>query len=330
MITLMRSYQEKMDTLPHERQILEYAETIRRFREQGEGPNLLSEKEVAKLEQKLEALKKQVYSKLTPIERLAICRHPQRPRALYYIETLCEDFFELYGDRQYGEDSAIVGGLARIGGEKFMVIAQEKGHDTESRLHRNFGMPHPEGFRKARRLMETAARFHLPVVTFVDTPGAFPGLTAEERGQAWAIAENLREMARLRTPIIVVCIGEAGSGGALAIAIGDQIGMLEHGYYSVISPEGCASILWKDQSKKETAVEALKLNSENMLEFRVIDAVIPEPLGGAHHNRLATAESVKEFITSSWTQLKGLPTETLLARRYEKFRRIGSHSEKGK
>jgi acetyl-CoA carboxylase carboxyl transferase subunit alpha len=326
----MRSYREKMDTLPHERQILEYEETIRRFREEGEGPTLLTKKEVARLEKKLETLKGEVYSKLTSLERLAICRHAGRPRALHYIEAICEDFFELYGDRQFGDDAAIVGGLARIGGEKFMVIGQEKGSDTESRLKRNFGMPHPEGFRKARRLMETAERFHLPVVTLVDTPGAFPGLTAEERGQAWAIAENLREMARLRTPVIVVVIGEAGSGGALAIAIGDRIGMLEHGYYSVISPEGCASILWKDQAKKGDAVEALKLNAENMLEWQIIDTIIPEPLGGAHHNPAATTSAVETFILDSWAELKNQTPEQLVEARYDKFRCLGCHTEKSK
>lgn len=315
-----------METLPHEKQISEYEETIRRFRDKGEGPTLLSSNEVEELERKLDTLKHEVYSELTPIERLAICRHPQRPRSLHYIDTLFDDFEELAGDRAVGDDAAIVGGFGRLGNQKFVVIGQEKGHDTESRMRRNFGMPHPEGFRKALRLMKMGEKFNLPVVCFVDTPGAFPGLTAEERGQAWAIATNLREMARLKTPIIVVVIGEAGSGGALAIAVGDQVGMLEHGYYSVISPEGCASILWKDQEKKPEAIKALKLNAENMVEFEIVDSIIREPLGGAHHDAALSARNVKDFIQSSYNRLKLIPLDQLVAQRYEKYRQLGRWS----
>ncbi|MBS0622330.1 MAG: acetyl-CoA carboxylase carboxyltransferase subunit alpha [Verrucomicrobia bacterium] len=318
-----------METLPHEKQIREYEETIQRLREQGSerGPCLLSPQEVVKLESKLEVLKHEVYGNLSPVERLAISRHPSRPRALYYIEKICTNFVELHGDRLFGDDPAIVGGFAQIGGQKFIVIGQEKGHDTQTRLHRNFGSAHPEGFRKALRLMQMAEKFSLPVVTLIDTQGAFPGLSAEERGQSWAIAMNLREMARLRTPIISVVLGEAGSGGALALAVADRVGMLEHGYYSVISPEGCASILWKDASQKAKAVEQLKLNSEYMMEFEVIEEVIAEPLGGAHHNPAIAALNVQEFIVSSWSRLKSLSIDELLNARYQKFRKLGACSE---
>jgi len=253
--------------------------------------------------------------------------HPRRPHTINYIEALCgESFHELHGDRLYGDDRAIVGGLGKIGSQKFVVVGQEKGSDTASRMERNFGMPHPEGFRKARRLMELASRFRLPVVSFIDTPGAFPGLAAEERGQAWAIAENLREMMALPTPIIIVLIGEACSGGALAMAVGDRIGMLEHSYYSVISPEGCASILWKDAGKSGLAAETLRLNAEHLVDFGVVDTVIPEPLGGAHHDAEATYEAVEEFILSSLRELKSLSGEELLEKRYLKFREHGAYT----
>ncbi len=314
-------------TLPHEKQIHEYEETIRKFREKKEGPKLLSPSEVQKLEKKLERLKKKVYSELGPVERLAIARHHERPRALDYINELCEEFIEFHGDRCFRDDASIVGGLGKICGQRFMIIGQEKGSDTDSRLHRNFGMAHPEGFRKALRLMAMAEKFGLPLLTLVDTPGAFPGLAAEERGQAWAIAENLFGMARLKTPIIVVVIGEAGSGGALAIAVGDRTGMLEHSYYSVISPEGCASILWKDASKKDLAVAALKLNSEHMLECGVIDKVLKEPLGGAHHDPKQTIREVEKFVMKSLRELEAIAPDLLIAQRYEKYRKLGSHEE---
>lgn len=314
-----------MALLDHEKQIQEYEETLRRLKGQAEDHRLLAPEEMNQLEEKLNQLKQKVYSTLTPMERLEICRHQDRPRTLDYIEMLVEDFHELHGDRSYRDDPAIVGGFGRIRDMKCMVVGQEKGRDTESRLHRNFGMPHPEGFRKALRLMQMAGKFGLPIVCLVDTMGAYPGLTAEERGQAWAIALNLREMMRIPTPIVVVIIGEAGSGGALAIACGDVIGMLEHGYYSVISPEACASILWKDAAKKSKAANALKFNAENLLEFAVIDAVIKEPLGGAHHDPKGAAQSVGDFIAGSLKRLKTLSTRALLEGRYEKFRKIGAY-----
>ena len=316
-----------MAVLDHEKQIIEYEATIRSLKEKKDGARLLSQSETRKLELKLEKLKEKVYSKLTPVERLAICRHSGRPGSLDYIRFLCDEFVELHGDRSFGDDAAIIGGLCRIRGERFVIIGQEKGCDTESRLKRNFGMCHPEGFRKALRLMRLGSKFKLPVITLIDTSGAYPGLAAEERGQAWAIAENLREMSRLPTPIIVVVIGEAGSGGALALAVGDLVGMMEHGYYSVISPEGCASILWKDASKKGEAASALKLNSENLLDYQVIDTIIKEPLGGAHHDPKFAADQVREFILGSWHRLKGMPTNELLSARYYRFRKLGSHKE---
>ena len=241
----------------------------------------------------LELLKTKVYSELTPWQRVAICRHPKRPKTLDYIQNICDDFTEIFGDRLYGDDHAIIAGFASIGGVKFMVIGQEKGHDTKSRIDRNFGMPHPEGYRKAMRCMRLAAKFNLPVITLLDTPGAYPGLAAEERGQGWAIANNLWEMARLPTPILVLVIGEGCSGGALGMGIGDVVAMLQHSYYSVISPEGCASILWKDTSKNEVAAKALKMHAEDLLDLGVIDVCIEEPLGGAQHDTGAVYKSVK-------------------------------------
>lgn len=312
--------------LPHEKQIQDYEETIAKFKKQHTQNPLLSEAEILKLENKLSELKKKVYKNLSPWERVGICRHPARPKAIDYIKNLCEEFQELSGDRLFRDDPAMVCGLAKIDGVKFMVIAQEKGSDTETRLKRNFGMSHPEGYRKAMRCMRLAAKFNLPVLSLIDTPGAYPGLAAEERGQGWAIAQNLFEMARLPTPIIIVLIGEGCSGGALGIGIGDVIGMLEHGYYSVISPEGCASILWKDASKNEIAATALKMHPENLIDLGVIDAVIQEPLGGAHHDPAAVYESVKKYILSQWDSLKAIPIDTLIEERYQKFRGMGQVS----
>lgn len=317
-----------MDLLPHEKQIEEYERTIKQFKEGNS--EFFSEEELQKLEKKLENLKKKVYEKLTAWDRVQICRHPQRPHSIDYIQNICEDFIELFGDRLYADDHAIIGGFAKVSGTKCMVIGQEKGSDTEKRVYRNFGMPHPEGFRKALRLMKVAEKFNLPIVVFVDTPGAFPGLAAEERGQAWAIAENLKEMSRLKTPIIVVVIGEAGSGGALAVAVGDSIAMLEHSYYSVISPEGCASILWKDASKTSLAAEALKLSAENVLELEIVDIVIKEPLGGAHYDKPFVYAQVKNYIMDQFNILKGLPKEMLVERRYLKFRKMGRFVAEGK
>jgi acetyl-CoA carboxylase carboxyl transferase subunit alpha len=244
-----------------------------------------------------------------------------------YIRLIFTDFIELHGDRKFADDHAIVAGLARLGGEPVMVIGHQKGRDTKEKVYRNFGMPNPEGYRKALRLMEMAERFQLPIVTFVDTPGAFPGIGAEERGQAEAIARNLMEMSRLHTPIVVVVTGEGGSGGALAIAVGDRILMLEHSIYSVISPEGCAAILWSDGTKGEIAAEALKPTAQDLKELDVIDEIVPEPLGGAHRDHDAVAKNVREAVERSLRELKELPMEKLLAERYDKFRRMARFTE---
>lgn len=311
-----------MDILPHEKQIHEYIKTIEHLKKQSKD-NPLFDNEIRKLEQKLGKLKENVYAELTPWQRIMICRHPSRPHTIDYVKNMCTSFHELFGDRTFRDDHAIVGGLAKIGDMKCVLIGQEKGYDTESRVYRNFGMLSPEGFRKAMRLMKLAEKFNLPVVSLIDTPGAYPGLEAEERGQAMAIAENLRDMARLQTPVIIIVIGEGCSGGALGMGVGDAVGMLEHAYYSVISPEGCASILWKDASRSVEAATALKLNAENMLEMQIIDAIINEPLGGAHHDPQVMYENTKRFILEQWQVLKMIPVEILLEQRYLKFRKIG-------
>jgi acetyl-CoA carboxylase carboxyl transferase subunit alpha len=315
-----------LDALPHEKPIQEYIKTIEHLKKQSQD-NPIFDAEIYKLEQKLEKLKQKVYSELTPWQRILICRHPSRPHAVDFFKSMCENFTELAGDRNFSDDHAMVGGLATIGGVKCVVIGQEKGYDTESRVYRNFGMLNPEGFRKALRLMKLAEKFRLPIISLLDTPGAYPGLEAEERGQGWAIAHNLREMARIKTPIIVVVIGEGCSGGALGMGVGDSIGMLEHAYYSVISPEGCASILWKDASKNVEAASTLKLNAENLLDLKIIDAIISEPLGGAHHNPQQTYQNVKQFILEQWNVLRRIPLSLLLEQRYLKFRHMGQYLE---
>lgn len=312
--------------LPHEKQIYDYLKTIEHLKKQNQDSPLFTA-EIKKLEQKLDKLKAKVYSELTPWERVLISRHPERPHTVDYIKNITEKFIELAGDRTYRDDRSVIGGFAAIGGIKCMVIGQEKGRDTEGRVAHNFGMLNPEGFRKAMRLIKLAEKFSLPVVSFLDTPGAHPGLEAEERGQGFAIAENLRDISQVKTPIIVVIIGEGCSGGALGMGIGDVIGMLEHAYYSVISPEGCASILWKDAAKKQQAATQLKLNSENLLELGLIDDIIAEPLGGAHHDPQACYKGVKQFIIDKYTLLKMLPVDLLLEQRYAKFRKMGSYTQ---
>lgn len=316
-----------MEFLPHEKQIYEYEKTIAQIKEQNTQNPILSTEEMRKLEKKLDRLKQRVYSSLTAWDRVQICRHQNRPKSIDYIKNICTDFVELFGDRTFADDHAVIGGFAKIDGIKCIIVGQEKGNDTESRLYRNFGMLHPEGFRKALRLANLGGKFQLPVVFLLDTPGAYPGLTAEERGQGWAIAYNLRELARIPTPIFILIIGEGCSGGALGMGIGDFIGMLEHSYYSVISPEGCASILWKDPNKKGESAAALKMLAEDLLEFGIIDTIIKEPLGGAHHNPGSVFEGVKQFIAEGWDTFKGFPPELLLEHRYQKFRKIGKFYE---
>jgi len=312
-----------MTVLPHEKPIYELQQTLEKLKEQNKDNPLWSKEELARMEKKLEAMRKTVYSQLKPWDRVAICRHPQRPHALDIIQNICDEFVEIFGDRLFQDDRSVVCGLAKIDGQKFVVIGQEKGKDTESRIQRNFGMMHPEGYRKAMRCMRLAAKFQIPVVTLIDTPGAYPGLTAEERGQGWAIAQNLWEMARLPTPIIAVIIGEGCSGGALGIGVGDAIGMMEHAYYSVISPEGCASILWKDAKKNGAAAEALKMQVEDLLDLGVVDRMIPEPLGGAHFDPKGACQSVKAYVLDQWELLKSVPLDLLIENRYQKFRKMG-------
>lgn len=314
-----------METLDHEKQIQEILQAIERLKRQNEDSPIFHA-EIAKLENKLEQLKEIVYSTLTPSERVQICRNPKRPHSIDYIQNICEDFQELAGDRTFSDDRAIIGGLATIGGMRCVIVGQEKGHDTASRVAHNFGMPHPEGYRKALRLMELAAKFQLPFVSLIDTPGAYPGLEAEERGQGRAIAVNLMRMASLETPIFIVIIGEGCSGGALGIGVGDVVAMLEHSYYSVISPEGCASILWKDSSRKNDAAKALKLNAEDLLKQGIIDHIIPEPLGGAHRDPQIVYTNVKEYLLTQWQVTKDIPLQNLLEKRYQKFRKMGAHT----
>ena len=286
--------------------------------------------EIEALEIKLEKLSLEIYSRLTRWQRVQLARHPRRPCTLDYIYLMTTDFVELHGDRNFADDKAIVGGFAKLEGKPVLVVGQQKGKDTKQKLYRNFGMPHPEGYRKALRLMQLASRFGKPIIVFVDTPGAFPGIGAEERGQAEAIARNLREMTRLRVPIIINVVGEGASGGALGIGIGDKVFMLENAWYSVISPEGCAAILWRDSAKAPEAAEALKLSAPDLLELKVIDKIIPEPIGGAHKDPNQQTLILKEEILNALDELESLNQEELIERRIQKFRVMGEYlSQKG-
>jgi acetyl-CoA carboxylase carboxyl transferase subunit alpha len=283
--------------------------------------------EISKLEKKVEMMREDIFSKLSRWQTAQVARHINRPFTMDYVNLAFTDFVELHGDRNFGDDHAIVGGLARLDGDPVMVIGHQKGRDTKEKVYRNFGMPNPEGYRKALRLMEMAERFNLPVITFVDTPGAFPGIGAEERGQAEAIARNLREMARLTVPVIVVITGEGGSGGALAIAVGDRVLMLEFAVYAVISPEGCAAILWSDGTKGEQAAEALKLTAKDIKELDVIDEIVKEPLGGAHRDHQAMAKALHEALARNLKELRTIPPERLVEERYQKFRKMSRFVE---
>ena len=277
-----------------------------------------------KLTKRLEQVKKDIYENLTPWQRVQVSRHIDRPYALDYINALCGDtFIELHGDRTVGDDKAMIGGLGKIGDQSYMFIGQQKGNNTKSRQYRNLGMPNPEGYRKALRLMKSAEKFNLPIVTFIDTPGAYPGIEAEERGQGEAIARNLLEMSRLQVPIIVFIIGEGASGGALGIGVGDKVFMLENTWYSVISPESCSSILWRTWEYKERAANALKLTAKDMKANGLIDEIIKEPLGGAHRNREAVFESVKKAIEETYKKLSKLSVEKLIEKRMDKYTSYG-------
>ena len=276
------------------------------------------------IEKKLQDTKKEIYKNLTPWQRVQLSRHPSRPYTLDYIDAICGDsFLELHGDRTVKDDKAMIGGLGKIGDQSFMFIGQQKGYNTKTRQYRNFGMANPEGYRKALRLMKSAEKFNIPVVSFVDTPGAYPGLEAEERGQGEAIARNILEMTRLKVPIIVVIIGEGASGGALGIGVGDKVLMLENTWYSVISPESCSSILWRSWEFKEQAAEALKLTAKDMKKQKIIDEIVKEPLGGAHSDREVTFKTVRDNILSSLEELKNLSPEDLIEKRMEKYANMG-------
>lgn len=279
--------------------------------------------ELERLREQVAELRKEFYAHLGPWQRAQIARHPQRPYLTDYIPLLFRDFVELHGDRAFGDDRALIAGLAKFKGRPVAVIGQQKGRDTKQRVIRNFGQPKPEGYRKALRVMQLAAKFGRPILTFVDTPGAYPGIDAEERGQGEAIARNLREMARLPVPVIVTVTGEGGSGGALAIAVGDRINILENGFYSVISPEGCASIIWRDSSKAETAAAAMKITASDLKELGIVDEIVREPEGGAHTDLVAAAQFLDEVLDQQLTALSSEPIKALTEARYKKFRQMG-------
>jgi acetyl-CoA carboxylase carboxyl transferase subunit alpha len=313
------------DELEFEKPLLELENRIAELRASEEP--LEARDEIAKLEERLGRQQQRVYSSLTAWQRAQIARHPKRPHTLDLVNLLLEDWVELHGDRVFGDDKAIVGGLATFDGEPVVLIGHQKGRDTRENIARNFGMPHPEGYRKALRLMQLAGKFGKPIITFIDTPGAYPGLGAEERGQAEAIARNLREMAGLPTPVICVVTGEGGSGGALAIGVGNRVLMLEYAIYSVISPEGCAAILWGDAAKAPEAAELMRVTAPDLLKLGVIDAIVPEPVGGAHRNWEAAAASLRGALRDQLWQLKSQSEAELIEERHEKFRRIGVFEE---
>jgi acetyl-CoA carboxylase carboxyl transferase subunit alpha len=312
------------------RDYLEFEKPLREIEERleklaGSGSSRASvQEETRKLKARLAEVEQELYGKLTPWQRTQLARHPQRPTVLDYVSGFSSEFLELHGDRLFGDDRAIVGGFARLNGRSVMVIGHQKGRALKERMQRNFGMPNPEGYRKALRLMKLAEKFRRPIVTFIDTPGAYPGIGAEERGQAEAIARNLLMMSRLTVPIVSVVIGEGGSGGALALGLADRILMLEHAVYSVISPEGCAAILWDDPAKTQDAATALRMTAGDLHRLGVIDEIVPEPVGGAHRDPQAAAQQVAKALAAHLAQLEEMPVEELLRGRYDKFRRMGA------
>jgi len=318
---------ESIEPLGFESKIYELESKIKELEKLSDGDTLDLSEEIRKLESKLEELRAQTYQNISAWEITQIARHPQRPYTLDYIKAIFDDFVEMHGGRQFEDDHAIVGGMARLNGEPVVVIGHEKGRGTEEKIFRNFGMPHPEGYRKALRLMQFANKFYRPLVLFIDTPGAYPGKGAEERGQGEAIARNIFEMSFLKCPIIAIVIGEGGSGGAVALGVGDRVLMLENSIYSVISPEGCASILWKDVSKSDLAAKALKLTSKDLLDLKVVDQVIGEPIGGAHRDPEATFESVKSAIEKNLKEVMKVDPEERVAERFAKYSRMGVYVE---
>ncbi|MDH5785436.1 MAG: acetyl-CoA carboxylase carboxyl transferase subunit alpha [Chromatiales bacterium] len=317
-----------LNFLEFEQPIAELEAKIEELRYVGDDAEINIGDEITRLQAKSKSLTESIFSNLNAWQISQLARHPQRPYTLDYIERLFTDFEELHGDRAYADDPSIVGGIARLNDKPVMVIGQQKGRDTKEKVLRNFGMPRPEGYRKALRLMEMAERFTLPIVTFIDTPGAYPGVGAEERGQSEAIARNLRVMARLKTPIVCTVIGEGGSGGALAIGVGDRVNMLQYSTYSVISPEGCASILWKSAEKASDAAEALGITSGRLKELGLIDRIIQEPLGGAHRDIDGVTHQVKIALAEDIDALSRLSTDDLLAKRYQRLMSFGNYEEK--
>lgn len=309
--------------LEFEKPLLELEKKINELRTFSREKKIDLTEEIDVLVQKADEMRENIYGNLSAWEKVQIARHPQRPSALEYIREMCADFVELHGDRLYGDDKSILGGIGMLNDEPVTIIGYLKGKDTKENIMRNFGMPHPEGYRKALRLMKEAEKFQRPVISLIDTPGAYPGIAAEERGQGEAIARNIMEMALLRTPIISVVIGEGGSGGALAVGVGNKIAMLEHAVYSVSSPEACAAILWKDASKAKEAARVLKITARDLLELEVIDDIVPEPLGGAHKNHAVAAQNLKRFLIDSLQELKKTSINGLVEQRYERVRKIG-------
>jgi len=317
----------KLTPLEFEKPLVELEKKIEALKVQFEEHITDAGPEIEALEAKLKEERDQLYSNLTPWQRVQIVRHPARPYTLDYLKLLAEDYMEMSGDRCFGDDRALLGGLARIGDERVMIIGHQKGHDTKQNIRHNFGLAHPEGYRKALRLMRTADKFGLPIVSLIDTPGAYPGIASEERHIAEAIAVNLREMFTFSVPIVAVVLGEGGSGGALGIGVADRVLILENAYYSVISPEGCAAILWKDQSHAPKAAAALKMTAPDLLKLKLVDEVIPEPTGGAHHSWEEAAAAVKESVLRHIQELKKFSEYELKEKRYAKFRAFGEVAE---
>ena len=312
-----------MAGLDFEKPIVELEKKIQELRSFVSEKKIDLSSEVKRLEDKLEHLKKDTYTNLSAWQKVQLARHPLRPYTLDYIGMLLTDFVELHGDRLFADDKALICGFAKLDGKEIAIMGHQKGRDTKENLKRNFGCAHPEGYRKALRVMQLAEQFNLPIVVFIDTPGAYPGIGAEERGQSQAIALNLREMARIATPIVAIVIGEGGSGGALGVGVADKVCVLENAYYSVISPEGCAAILWKNGAKASDAAEVLKLTADGLLKMGIIDEVVPEPLGGAHRDPQKSAQNIKEVLQRNFKELKSLSKEELLKARYKKFRNMG-------
>jgi len=310
-----------------EKDILELEKKIVELKEFSEAKKIDLSGEIDKLKNEYSQKMKEIYSELGPWDRVQVARHPKRPYTLDYVEHITTDFVELHGDRLYKDDPSVVAGLCKIDGKKVMIIGHQKGREVEEKIHRNFGMANPEGYRKALRLMKMAERFNIPVITLIDTPGAYPGIEAEKHGQGEAIARNLLEMAGLKVPITAIVIGEGGSGGALAFGVADKVYMCENSIYSVISPEGCAAILFKDAAKAPEAAKSLRVSADSVLELGIIDGIIPEPVGGAHRNHNEMTENVKKQILGAISELEEKSTEELLQDRYDKFRKMGAFSE---